>query len=292
MKVYLDYTQAELDRAYDQRSWASNRDEMLGWYAYESAQTRAAFKHHYGLRYGPSADETLDLFTCTRPHAPVHLHVHGGGWRNLTKDDESFLARTFVPAGALCVVLNFSVIPRARLPEMIAQARRAIAWVHANISPFGGDPAQIHISGHSSGAHMAGVLATTDWGGLGLPADVIKSALLVSGMYDLRPVLLSGRSAYVKLAAHEVIELSPLLHLDRLHAPVAVAVGETESPEFKRQAETFNAAIKATGKPCTLARLAGVGHFDILCQLGARDTPLARLALRLMGLGSVGCGRA
>lgn len=284
MKVYLDYTQAELDRAYDQRAWAGNRDAMLEWYARESAQTRAAYEHHYDVSYGPSPDETLDIFTCSTPRAPIHVHVHGGGWRNLTKDDESFLARTFVPAGALCVVLNFSLIPHVRLPEMVAQARRAIAWIHANADRFGGDAARIHVSGHSSGAHMASVLATTDWTAFGLPADVIKSALLVSGMYDLRPVMLSARSDYVKLSNDEMLELSALLHLDRLRAPLAVAFGATESPEFKRQAESFAAAVESAGKPCTLARVEGVGHFDILCQLGERGTPLARLALRLMGL--------
>ncbi len=28
-KVYLDYTQADLDRAYDQRAWAANADAVL-----------------------------------------------------------------------------------------------------------------------------------------------------------------------------------------------------------------------------------------------------------------------
>ena len=94
---------------------------------------------------------------------PIHVHIHGGGWRALTKDDVSFLAPVFTNAGAIYVALNFSVIPAVRLPDMVAQAQRAICWLHGNAHSFGGDPSRIHLSGHSAGAHMASVLLTTNW---------------------------------------------------------------------------------------------------------------------------------
>ena len=69
---------------------------------------------------------------------------------------------------------------------MVAQAQRAVCWLHSNAPSFGGDPSQLHLSGHSAGGHMAGVLLTTDWAAqFGLPADVLKSGLLMSGSYDL-----------------------------------------------------------------------------------------------------------
>jgi len=285
-RVYLDYTQAELDRAYDQRAWAPNADAVIRRYATESAATRAQFKHHYAVAYGPHAEETLDIFPAAQRGAPVHIHVHGGSWRHLSKDDESFLARTFVPAGACLMVLNFSTIPAVRLPDMIAQLRRAIAWIHANAADYGGDPARLHLSGHSSGAHMAGVLLHTDWPalGLGLPADVLKSGLVVSGMYDMRPVMQSARSSYVRLSAAEVLELSAILHIERVRAPLTVVYGGLETPEFQRQAQSFAAALEAAGKPVKLLRIDGVNHFEILELLGDAATPLARAALETMGL--------
>jgi arylformamidase len=284
--VYLDYTQAELDRAYDQRAWAANADEVIGRYASESAKARAQFKHHYAVAYGPYGDETLDIFPAAQQNAPVHVHVHGGGWRHLTKDQESFLAQTFVPAGASLVVLNFSTIPAVRLPDMMAQARRAIAWLHANAAQYGMDPERIHLSGHSSGAHMAGMLLATDWPaqGLGLPADVIKSGLVISGMYDMRPVMLSARSSYVKLSPEEILDLSAVLHLEHVHAPITVAYGSLETPEFQRQAQSFAAALEAAGKPVRLLFCEGINHFEILELLADAATPLARAALETMGL--------
>lgn len=283
-RVYLDYTQAELDRAYDQRAWAPNADEVIRRYATESATARAQYTHHYAVPYGPHADETLDIFPAARQGAPVHVHVHGGSWRHLSKDEESFLARTFVPAGACLMVLNFSTIPAVRLPDMIAQLRRAIAWVHAHAADYGADPAKIHLSGHSSGAHMAGVLLTTDWAAFGLPADVLKSGLVASGMYDMRPVMLSARSSYVKLEPAEVLDLSAILHLGRICAPVTIVYGDRETPEFQRQAQSFAAALEAAGKPVQLLRIDGVNHFEILELLGDAATPFARAALETMGL--------
>src|SRR5207244_8959458 len=85
------------------------------------------------------------------------------------------------------------------LMTMADQVRRAVAWVYKNAASFGGDPSRLYLSGHSSGAHLGGVVVTTDWRrDFGLPADIIKGALLVSGMYDLKPVRLSKQSQDVK----------------------------------------------------------------------------------------------
>lgn len=287
-RVYLDYTQAELDRAYDQRAWVADVDEINRAYADESAAVRADLKH-FEKHYGPGDDDTLDVFpagvtTYANAASPIHVHLHGGSWRFHGKHDVSFIAPVFVAAGAAFVAPNFSLIPKVRLPEMIAQLRRAIAWVYANAASFGGDANNIHLSGHSSGAHLAGVLLTTDWTALGLPADVIKSGLLVSGMYDLRPVMLSARSSYVKLTADEIGALSAILHIERINAPILLANGTAETPEFQRQPQAFAAALRAAGKRVESMVVDGANHFAILHGLADAETPLARAALALAGL--------
>lgn len=279
--VYLDYTQEALDRAYDQRFWAPNAESVIASWGRLSREARERFAHSTHA-YGPGAGETLDVFPAAGAAAPVHVHVHGGAWRMLSKDEESFLARMFIPAGVTLVVLDFDLIPRVRLPEMVEQVRRAVAWTHANIAALGGDPWRIHVSGHSSGAHLAGVLAVTDWAARGLPADLVRSYLLVSGMYDLRPVMLSSRSIYVKLSEAETLELSPILHIDRVNAPLTLAWGEGESPEFRRQPRAFAEALAAAGKPVVAEEIAGVNHFEIFSGLGEPDSALARLALARM----------
>ncbi|MCC6472156.1 MAG: alpha/beta hydrolase [Burkholderiales bacterium] len=283
-RVYLDYTQEALDLAYCQRAWATNADEIIADWGVESEKTRGRFAVHEH-RYGPSEDETLDIFPAAERDAPLHVHLHGGGWRSLTKSEESFLANCLVPAGATLAVLDFSTIPKVRIPEMVAQIRRAIAWLYRHAAELGADPGNIHVSGHSSGGHLAAVLLTTDWQETcRLPRDVLKSGLVISGMYDLRPVMLSSRSSYVLLSQDEVSALSPLLHLDQVCAPITVACGETESPEFRRQAVSFAAALREAGHKANLLSCAGVNHFEILGLLGRRQNALSCAALDAMGL--------
>ena len=289
-KVYLDYTQAELDAAYDQKVWAPNREEIVAWYAEESAKVRARLAHRRSVPYGAGEDETLDIFPA-KPKVgsestfdvPIHVHIHGGRWTLFTKDEESFIAPVFVGAGAAFVVIDFSNIPKVRIPEMVSQVKRAVAWIHANAASFGGDPDRIHLSGHSSGSHLAGVALLTDWPKeFGLPADVVKSALLISGMYDMRPVILSARSSYVKLSGAEIIELSAILQPEKLNAPVTLVYGEKETPEFRRQSKAFAEVLAAAGKPVRLVEIPGVNHFEVLRQLGEPESEVGRLALALM----------
>src|SRR5688572_21354161 len=243
--VFLDYTQAALDLAYDQRPWAPTMDETLAANIAASEAVRGRLRHHAGLPYGLTPDEVVDVFPAASASAPVHVFVHGGRWLRRIRPNNHFLAEPFVRAGVTFVALGFGVIPDVRLPVMVEQIRRGIAWLHANIKRFGGDPDRIHVSGHSSGGHLAAVLLTTDWPKYGLPADIVKSGVCISGMYDLHPVMLSARGDYLGLSADEIDALSPIRHLDRLHGPVTVAYGDRESPEFQRQARDFAAALRA-----------------------------------------------
>ena len=287
-KVYLDYTQAELDAAYDQRVYAPNREEIVAWYGAESAKVRAQLAHRRSVPYGSGEDETLDIFPAKSGSestfgAPVHIHIHGGRWTLFTKDEESFLAPTFVSAGAACVVPDFSNIPKVRIPEMVAQVKSAIAWTYRNAASFGGDPERIHLSSHSSGSHLAGVALLTDWEKeFGLPRDVVKSALLVSGMYDMRPVMLSARSSYVKLSDAEVLALSAILQPEKARTPLTLVYGEKETPEFRRHPKAYAEVLAAAGKPVKVVEVPGVNHFEILRQLGEPGSEVARLALGML----------
>jgi arylformamidase len=168
---------------------------------------------------------------------------------------------------------------------MAEQVRRAVAWVYRNAATFGGAASRLYVSGTSSGGHLAAVVLTTDWQrDYGLPIDTVKGGLCCSGMYDLHPVTLSARSNYVTFTDAVVEALSPQRHLDKLVAPVIVAHGTLETPEFQRQNRDFAAAVKAAGKPVTFLVGEGYNHFEMFETLGNPYGLLGRAALEQMKL--------
>jgi len=107
---------------------------------------------------------------------------------------------------------------------------------------------------------------------------------LMSGMYDLKPVRLSKRSAYVKFTDEMEQALSTQRHLGKLNAPIIVSHGTLESPEFQRQARDFVAAVKAAGKPVELIVGEGYNHFEMPETFGNPYGLLGRAALEQMKL--------
>ncbi len=289
-KVFMNYTQAELDAAYDQAAYAPNRDQLGARRVNGSEMARQRLGQPERYAYGESAIEGLDVYRAAKPNAPIFVFVHGGAWRAGTAKDHAYAAECFVRAGVTYVVLDFALVQDAggSLFPMAEQVRRGIAWVQKNAAKIGGDPARIHIGGHSSGSHLAGCALIAPWRNYGAPDTFIKGAVLCSGMYDLAPVRLSARSNYVKFTDEMVEELSPIRHLDRITMPLIVAHGTLETPEFQRQARDFAAALKAAGKKVELLVGEHYNHFEIgetyanpfgllgraaLEQIGAKLTP-------------------
>jgi arylformamidase len=103
-------------------------------------------------------------------------------------------------------------------------------------------------------------------------------------MFDLKPVRLSARSAYVKFTDEMEQALSSQRHLDKLNAPLIVAHGTLETPEFQRQSREFAAAVNAAGKPAQLLVAEGYNHFEIIETLANPYGLLGRAALAQMKL--------
>jgi len=284
--VWLGMDQAELDAAYDQAVYAPNRDQVLKRNARNSELARARLGPPRRLAYGPTSIEGLDLYAAATPNAPVAVYVHGGAWRQRFAKEYAFAAEMFVRAGAHFAVLDYIGIDEAGGDLMVLadQVRRGLAWVARNAKTFGGDPGRVHVIGHSSGAHLAAVLLTTDWRGFDLAQNVIAGAVCCSGMYDLEPVRLSKRSTYVRFTDLSEQELSPARHLDRLVAPLTLLYGSHETPEFQRQSRDFAAAATAAGKPVELILGEGYNHFEMNETLGNPYGVFGRAALERMGL--------
>lgn len=284
--VWLDMDQAELDDAYDQEKYAPNRAQVIERRIANSERARAILGTPLRLAYGPSEIEKLDVFRTAKAHAPVNIFIHGGAWRRNRAADYAGQAEMFTTAGAHHIILDFINIDEAdgSLFPLAEQVRRAIAWVYRNAATFGGDPDRIYLTGHSSGAQLGGCMVTTDWLKEGLPIDVIKGALLCSGMYDLAPVRLSKRSLYVKFTDEMEQALSAQRHIDKLVTPLVLLYGTYETPEFQRQTHKFFTAVQSAGRPAKLLVGEGYNHFELLETLASPYGLAGRAALEQMQL--------
>jgi arylformamidase len=295
--VWRDMDQKTLDDAYDQLVYAPNRDLILARMAAASERARKLLDPAQRAAYGPSEHERLDIYrTPTLPSpasgggkgggAPVNIFVHGGAWLRGSAAESALYAEPLVGAGAHAVIIDFVNVDQAGgdLTPMCRQVSRAFAWVWRNAESFGGDRGRIYVSAASSGAHLAACALSRGWREEDLPPDFCKGALLVGGMYDLEPVRLSARSAYVKFTDEMQEALSPQRHVDGITTPLILAHGTCETPEFQRQSRDFFAALKAKGKPVELIVGEGYNHFELFETMANPYGLAGRARLRHMGL--------
>jgi len=277
-KVFLDYDQDGLDRAYDQAAYAPNRDQVLARMAANSELTRRRIGAPERFAYGSRPIEGMDVYRTAKADAPINVFVHGGAWRAGLARNYAFPAEVFVNAGAHFVVLDFENVIETEgdLMPMADQVKNGISFVHENCHLFGGDPDRLYVSASSSGAHLAGVAATA-----GLP---VKGWALCSGMYDLRGPRLSKRSSYVKFTDAAEEALSPQRHIARISAPVVLLYGSLETPEFQRQSRDFADALTRAGKSAEIIRAEGYNHFELMETLGNPYGPMGRAVLAQMRL--------
>lgn len=284
--VWLDMDQRALDEAYDQSVYAFNREAIFerGREAVASALARIGPPRH--VAYGPAEIERIDIYRAPPAGAPTLIFIHGGVWSTGSAANHTNLAEMFIKAGAHFVAVDFSSVDDTGgdLTKLVDQCRRAVAFVHRNAASFGGSTDRIYLSGHSSGAHLAACVLITDWAKQGLPPDIVKGALLCSGMYDLKPVRLSSRSRFVKFTDESEAALSPQRHLDRLRTPMILTYGSLETPEFQRQSRDFAAQLTAAGKPVQLLVGNGYNHFEIYETLGNPYGFMGRAALEMMNV--------
>jgi arylformamidase len=262
LKVFRDYTQGELDRQYEQRTFAPNADEIIRRYAAASDAVRAKLGEPETLAYGPSQVEVLDVYAGGRDR--IVAFVHGGAWTRMGRRPSAFAAETFTGAGATYVALGFGLLPSITLPEMAAQICRALEFLSAKFAPR-----RLVLVGHSSGAHLSACALTR--------VAIVDGAVLVSGVYDLLPVRLSARNAHVKLDQRLEHEYSPIRHAARIACPVTVACAENDGPEFFRQSNELAAKLST---PLLVGK--DMNHFEIAESLADRDSALARAVLGML----------
>lgn len=259
-------TTDDLDAEYNLAARVPESTEIASRWADESRRAREELDCALGVRFGPTVEEYLDIFPAKGDdNAPVHLFIHGGYWRRFGARDFSFIAPRLVQSGVTVAISNYALCPKVTVSEIVRQSRAALACLHDHAADHRGDPSRITVSGHSAGGHLTAMMLATDWtGDYGRPADLIKGACPISGVFDLEPIPYTYLQPYVQVTWAEVRRLSPIRLIPQ-HAPqITVAVGGAETDEFIRQSRTFHEAWCTRGLNADFLEIESKNHFDIL----------------------------
>ncbi len=233
------------------------------------------------VRYGDGPLQSLDIYTTATGNAPVHVFIHGGYWRGLDKKIYAELAQPLVESGVLAILVNYDLCPTVTVDVVVEQVRAAIAWVFNNVQRFGGDAQRISVSGHSAGAHLAAMGLCHDWGRDGLPADVIKSSTLISGVYDLTSVPRLSVNQEIQLTPDAAERNSVMFLAPTTRGPALVAVGGEEPALWIQQSAEFSRRLSSTGLDTRYLEVGGEHHFSITDRLTDTDHALTRAWLDL-----------
>jgi len=258
-------TQAQIDAQYNPSAQLPADAQPLQRFAAQAHVARSALRCTLDVPYGPTREETLDIFPADTANAPVFIFLHGGYWRALSSKDFSGIAIGLQPLGITNVVVNYALCPFVSIDEITRQTRAACAWVLRNIGAHGGDPSRVAIGGHSAGGHLTAMCLQTPWErDYGLPQDPFAAAILFSGLYDLEPLRYSYLQPLIQLDDGIIRRNSPAFLARPCATPLWITWGSAESAEFARQSALYRDAMAAAGNPARLEAQPEADHFTVL----------------------------
>lgn len=269
----------ELDREYSPSSMVGGDiSAFIAGYASHSARARST-TNHMTLAYGAGPDDLVDVFPAVNG-ALLHVHIHGGYWQQLGRHDASFPAPGLVARQVHFAAIEYTLAPEAPLPDIVDQTVRSIRFLREYVRDEEGHPLPVILSGHSAGAHLATMAALT------LAPGTLSGLVVISGIWDLRPLLATGINDALGMD-HEVADaMSPMpsgLGPDptrrTVHQPIptVAVVGEVETDTFIANNNAFAEAWRAAGHPTESAVIADRNHFDIVHDLADDTTDLGQM---------------
>jgi arylformamidase len=263
---------------YNNRARVPEHPEIFARWQREAAayreETSKQGRAEIGIKYGPSARQTIDLFMPRSGDGPLAMFVHGGYWRSLEPASFSQMARGMNARGVAVAVSGYDLCPQVTIGEIVRQTQAACLHLWRRLGR------RILVSGHSAGGHLAACMVATDWKALdaGAPADLVPCGYAISGVFDLAPLLHLATNADFKLDEAEARRISPLFWPVARGRVLDAVVGGIESSEFLRQSRIIADGWRERGAETRYQAIPGMNHFTVCDAMSDPDSTMtARL---------------
>lgn len=276
-------TDPQIDVDYNVRNTVSTElfDATVEEYRQRSRETVDGLDGFADVRFDPDSTERLDVWGVGGALRPVFVAIHGGYWRALSRHHTAFMAGMLADAGIATVAADYGLAPHTPLEEIVRQVRAAVAWVYHHGAEHGLDRNRIVVGGSSAGGHLTATTMVSGWQAeFGVPDDVVRAAMPISGLFDIRPLVDSFANEWLGLDDSRASALSPMLQTDRVGPRAVVAVAEHDGVGFLEQSRKFHEAW-ARRSESELLVVPDRNHYDIFLDLAEPDSALGRALLGL-----------
>jgi arylformamidase len=227
--------------------------------------------------FGADPHQSVAIYEPAKPNGTLYAFMHGGGWTNGYKENMGFMAPALLAQGITFASIGHRLAPKHVFPAGVDDCAQGLKALLARAGEFGFDASKVALGGHSSGGHYAALLAVRrDWqAALGLPADVIKACLPISGVYrfgegsglSVRPRFLGPEASGSEGPA------SPVLQIQGTPPPFFMVWGSNDFPHLRVQAGEMAKALKAAGGEVEAYEMEGRDHFSAHLAGGEPDGP-------------------
>lgn len=259
-------------------------DANMAAYRIRSDEATRGLAGHRDIVYDPVSQQQLDIWapgTDASPR-PIFFVIHGGYWRALSRHDTAFMARALADEGIATVTVDYGLAPATRLAQIVQQVRTAVAWVYHHGAEYGLDTDRIVVGGSSAGGHLTGSVMTPGWqNAMDVPSDIVRAAVPISGLFDLRPLVHASPNEWLSLSPAEAAALSPALDpaiaADPTPAcplpPTVIAVAEHDGKGFLEQSRNLH-ALWSQHASTDLLVVPDRNHYDVFLDLADPSTSL------------------
>jgi len=270
---------------YNARQSVTDFDMCMDDYARLANSSKSHTPGIYDIQYGMGKNERLDIFPAPGLSVPLFVFIHGGYWHSQTKEDACSMARSFTCQNVAVATIEYTLLPESTLGEIVREVRSAISWLYHHCRQFSIDPENIFVGGSSAGGHLTSMLIAGGWQqSYRVPERVIKGALALSGLYDLRPLCDIYINEWMRQTPEQATLLSPLFLLpEKSQAPqILLSVGGKETQGFKNQTQAYYAACKQKGLNVNFIEDKENNHFSLVNELAKTDSEIFKQVMTMI----------
>ena len=230
---------------------------------------------HYGEKQSNRIEIALPK---TKNENPILIFIHGGYWQELSIKESFFSALGSIENDIAFASIDYTLAPANSLTEIVDECDNAINWIKENSQMLGVDMNKMIITGSSAGAHLAAMVAIKS----NIHNANICGAILVSGIYELEPLIGTSINVALKLDKIEARNNSPIYKNLANFPPSLIAYGEIETLEFKRQSNAFANMLIDSFCETKLIQIQKKNHFDVILELTDKNTLLGKQVFKFL----------